>query len=346
MKSFIKKAEDFNTQIYIVITSLIGMFVHIFLAFYFFALRLDVVAWVNIFDIFLWNAAFLFAMAGRTRIASSICVFTLIFYSLVGTYLLGTGVNVQWTVLTALVPTALFFDFSKRERIYLISLILLVLNVQLFIGEFFEAPYLQNDNIFLQVFLGNIVVLAIIIELFLDMIIRSRLGEVHKKELEDFKNMSYIDPLTNLNNRRYSEVFFKRLIRDELERSYCFALLDIDDFKKINDTYGHNVGDVVLEKLGEILRENTRQTDLVCRWGGEEFLLILSTCDISSGYIALEHIRKAVEQTVVLTSGHEINFTITAGAAVWHDEGIEKTLDICDKNLYKGKKSGKNKVVI
>jgi len=333
-------------QIYIAVMALIAMFAHVILAVYFLNAGLIFVTFVNIADIFLWIVAFMFALTGKTRLASFICMFALIAYSIIATYLLGTGINVHWIALTALVPTAMYFDFSKNQRIFLLASIFLTVNIQIAISHLFPAPYPQYDNLFLEVFFSNIIILGIIIGLILNIVIRRRLAEAHAKELEDFKLMSFVDPLTKLNNRRYSEVFMDRMQRDKMERTCCFALLDIDNFKNVNDTFGHNIGDVVLAKFGEILRENVRNTDLACRWGGEEFLIVLNKCDLETGYIALENIRRTVEQAVVSVDGNDINFTITGGAAVWDDEGLEKTLDICDKNLYIGKRSGKNKIVV
>ena len=346
MKPYLKKTDNVFMQMYISAMIFIAIASHVFLAVYFLNRGLYIVAWVNVIDILLWIIAFILNKAGRTRAASFICVFTLILYSVVGTYLLGLGINLQWIVLAAILPTALFFDFTAFQKIGLLVAVFLIVNIQMIVGELFPPPFPQYGNVFLTMFFGNLVILAILIELLLNVIIHRKLAAAHEKELEDFRLMSYIDPLTMLNNRRYSDLFLERLLRDKLEKSSCFGLIDIDNFKDVNDAYGHNIGDVVLEKIGEILRDKVRSTDLVCRWGGEEFLIVLHKCDLKTGYIAFENIRKAVEQTVVSAADHEIQFTVTCGVAVWNNEGIEKTLDDCDKNLYAGKRSGKNRVII
>ena len=346
MKHYFKKTENVHVQMYISIIILVGIMVHAFLAGYFFYIGLQFVAWVNLVDILLWVIAFILNKAGKIRAASFTCVFALTFYSIAGTYLLGFGVNVQWIILAAVLPTALYLDFNIKQKIGLLAAVFLIVNLQMIIGEIFPPPFPQYDNMFLKVFFSNTIILAILIELVLNVLIHRKLAVEREKELEDFKLMSYIDPLTSINNRRFADIFFERLQRDKLEKSSCFGLMDIDNFKNINDTFGHKIGDVVLQKIGEILREKVRITDLACRWGGEEFLVVLNKCDLKAGYIAFENIRKAVEQTVILIGGHEISFTVTFGVATWDDEGIEKTLDICDKNLYTGKRSGKNKVIV
>ena len=346
LKANLRKNDNVFMQMYISAMIFIGIASHIFLAAYFFNRSLYVVAWVNVFDIFLWVIAYMLNRAGKTRVASFFCVFTLIVYSIAGTYLLGLGINLQWIVLAAVLPTALYFDFTIFQKIGLLVVVFIVVNVQMIVGELFPPPFPQYGNIFLTMFFGNVVILAILVELLLNVLINRKLAAEREKELEDVKQLSYIDSLTTLNNRRYANVYLERLRRDKLEKSSCFGLMDIDNFKSINDTYGHNVGDIALQKLGEILREKVRSTDLSCRWGGEEFLVILNNCDIRAGYTAFENIRKAVEQAVVSAGDHELKFTITCGVAVWNDEGIEKTLEDCDRNLYAGKRSGKNRVVV
>ncbi|MCS7307004.1 MAG: GGDEF domain-containing protein [Aquificaceae bacterium] len=105
------------------------------------------------------------------------------------------------------------------------------------------------------------------------------------------------DILTSLYNRWYAEDFFEKEFARMNRQSLCLSLimLDVDNFKKINDTYGHNVGDEVLRSLASIIRKSVRSSDLVARWGGEEFLVLLTDTDAQEAVSIAERIRSSVE---------------------------------------------------
>jgi len=120
---------------------------------------------------------------------------------------------------------------------------------------------------------------------------------------------------------------------------------DIDFFKKINDTYGHDCGDVALTEVAEILRTCVRDGDTVCRWGGEEFLIAIDgnkkiTMDVA------ERIRSMIEDMVVVSHGYSIKITMTFGVCESIPGlNVDKLVEIADQRLYKGKQNGKNQVV-
>ena len=127
---------------------------------------------------------------------------------------------------------------------------------------------------------------------------------------------------------------------------YWIAMIDIDDFKLINDTYGHNRGDEVLKVLADILRENGEELNL-CRWGGEEFMLLGRLTE--QGRIAKKYlmdIMEAVRKADIDMDGKKISFTITIGAAAYIEkQTLDEWINRADKNLYVGKYNGKNQLV-
>ncbi len=162
-------------------------------------------------------------------------------------------------------------------------------------------------------------------------------------------NSANRDFLTGLYNRRY---FFEHIGEyvQESEEGFVnlyLAMIDIDDFKRINDTYGHDEGDKAIVYLSEILRTNTKQNDLVARFGGEEFCLALLCEDDDTAFDVLERIRANVERFSFKTkNGEEISFTISIGAARYKSgDNIDDVLNQADMNLYEAKNSGKNRVV-
>ncbi len=159
-----------------------------------------------------------------------------------------------------------------------------------------------------------------------------------------------IDPLTGVFNRRSMEIMLiNQLSISKLANTpFSIAMIDIDDFKKVNDTYGHLVGDCVLRKLAMIIRESLRKSDFVFRYGGEEFLVLLPFTDINSAKYVLEKIRKKIEENIFNCEDTSLKITVSIGVAQYTDNilSIDTLLDEADKKLYIAKKTGKNKVII
>jgi diguanylate cyclase (GGDEF)-like protein len=130
------------------------------------------------------------------------------------------------------------------------------------------------------------------------------------------------------------------------KQPFCVLLIDIDDFKNINDTYGHIIGDQVLKHLAASVKTHVRKTDFAFRYGGEEFLVLLLNTDIENSVRIAEQIRQKVESTNFALKSGTFLITITIGAAQYKEgESIDVMLERADKNLYRGKSFGKNQVV-
>jgi len=180
-----------------------------------------------------------------------------------------------------------------------------------------------------------------------------------EKEIERLRHLAYYDELTDIYNRRgflnITGKAFKSisLRRTEIERRVGFQIpfsvifFDIDDFKKINDLHGHEVGDRVLRNIGKTLQSSLRPSDFYGRWGGEEFTIALIGADLETGRIVAEKLKSQIEQIKIITKGKKINVTASFGVAVYNKE--KKLLEIikkADQAMYKAKKQGKNRVVL
>jgi len=161
---------------------------------------------------------------------------------------------------------------------------------------------------------------------------------------------SNTDPLTGVSNRRH----FMPLLRQEIIRGHrlnhrvSLLMLDIDYFKKINDSHGHPTGDLVIRMLADICRRESRQIDVVARFGGEEFAILLPETALQEAVAVAERIRLAVENTEVKSLGNvELHFTVSIGAAEQppEDKSEENLIGIADAALYQAKTSGRNRVV-
>ena len=158
------------------------------------------------------------------------------------------------------------------------------------------------------------------------------------------------DPLTGLFNRRYLDTTMAReLARCEREgQLLILMMIDIDHFKKVNDTYGHQMGDEVLKKLAAMLIEQVRTTDVACRYGGEEFLLLLPNMSLGKALLRAEQWRSAFSATTVLLGEVLIQTTLSIGIATYPDNGksAEELISCADLAMYRAKTEGRNRVVL
>jgi two-component system cell cycle response regulator len=158
------------------------------------------------------------------------------------------------------------------------------------------------------------------------------------------------DPLTHCYNKRFfldrlpSELAFAKRHNKPLS----LALMDIDHFKKINDSHGHLAGDLVLRSLGSVLEKRLRAEDIFVRYGGEEFALVMRETPLPNALLAAERVRGIAEKTVFVYEGKKLRITLSIGVAAGPAPGIDTVEDLlkaADKNLYKAKQTGRNKVV-
>jgi len=158
------------------------------------------------------------------------------------------------------------------------------------------------------------------------------------------------DELTGLLNRRHMiEVLSQH--RKRLERSghhrFCLALLDIDHFKRINDTYGHGVGDEVLRNFAKVVQSGLRDTDVLARWGGEEFLVLLNDTSPELANVGLERARYMLAEATLVPALPELKPTFSAGLTAYNDlEALDVCIERADRALYKAKDGGRNCTVI
>ncbi len=147
------------------------------------------------------------------------------------------------------------------------------------------------------------------------------------------------DPLTGLYNRRYiSDQMENGILNRNNNKNYSVIIVDVDFFKKINDTYGHDCGDRLLNEISQCLKEATREKDLVSRWGGDEFLIILRDTELETANGIANYMKKMIDEKIIEYDGVRISVSITLGVAVnENDELFDTTLKKADMALYEGK---------
>lgn len=202
-------------------------------------------------------------------------------------------------------------------------------------------------------------ILGVIVDIDRLMQAEQELGQLNKQlsekndelkiAVEELKHLASYDPLTHLMNRRVlSEAFHRETLRSKRKnQGLGLALCDIDNFKKLNDTYGHDVGDKALVEVSEVFLHEIRGTDYVGRWGGEEFLFILPDTGVEGIMVVIERIRKAVERIEIEKGDELVRFTASFGICYWEkDFDFATMIEEADKALYQAKRTGKNKSVL
>ena len=180
-----------------------------------------------------------------------------------------------------------------------------------------------------------------------------------KEEVSRLKELAYKDELTDLYNRhgfKDESAKFINEVKGYLEnptrrenfliKSLSLVIFDIDNFKKINDTYGHQAGDEILKLVSKIIKERVRGIDIVARWGGEEIIVSLIGSNEAHAYEICDDIRKKIEEIAVKWEGKIIKFTVSGGVASFAEAGdFDNLFKKSDAALYKAKQTGKNKIV-
>ena len=237
---------------------------------------------------------------------------------------------------------------QNKQRIIALTILIIEYISLLFIGAYY--PQYEYDSPFSKGldFSISFVIIAVIVFLVTFVIkfaYEEERREVHSlnKELEA---MAIMDTLTGCYNRRYLQFEGENIIKEHKEKQISLAVLmvDIDYFKKINDTYGHAIGDEILRLVVKTFRVSLRLNDILVRYGGEEFIAILPACDRENSLLIAERIRASMASS---RHRENIRFTVSIGIAILDDnDTLDFLLDRADAKLYEAKNSGRNQVVI
>ena len=170
--------------------------------------------------------------------------------------------------------------------------------------------------------------------------------QAYQRRLEE---MATTDRLTGAANRHVFEPLFNHVVRSSSrqDKPVSLIIIDIDHFKRVNDTYGHSGGDLVLRAVADTIRAHIRDSDAICRWGGEEFMLLLDNCPIGEAAERAEAIREAVKGQPIPFGRDEIRVTLSLGVAQYHKgESLELLVNRVDTLLYRAKDQGRDRVCL
>ena len=211
----------------------------------------------------------------------------------------------------------------------------------------------SKDQILKQIRIKNSFIIGFLILFNIAFVIlaRYRLKTANQIKLEkankQLEVISRKDPLTSISNRRdiLEKINHEAIRYERNQRVFSLVMGDIDHFKLVNDKHGHDCGDDVLKKIASTIISSIRKQDIVGRWGGEEFLLLLPETNIEGGRITAEKVRRRIEQNKFTYNDNIIPITITFGVSEYsYDKGVELCIKEADTALYKGKSTGRNRV--
>lgn len=315
-----------------------------FLAGFFYICKAEFLVWFSIPTALVYVLSYVLIYKNKLYTYVMLVYFWLTFYMTVTTFCLGTNFGFQLYCLS-MIPIIFYTEYLGRKfemkpfdalpiSIVIVVFYLLSTGYSSFYGPVYEVNYVYAGVFRL---FNSLIVIS-----FLVFYSRLMLRIVRQSEdqLEDIANK---DQLTGLYNRR--SMITKLEAAYETGTVSFLAMADIDNFKHINDTYGHNAGDYVLRNVSRLMREVCPESD-IARWGGEEFLILSRIPAEPDGVALIEKLRSAIEQEEFVFEGEHIKVTITAGLSeLRKDYIIDKWIKEADDNLYYGKNHGKNMVV-
>ena len=255
-----------------------------------------------------------------------------------------TGNSIFLLLFTAPIFISLFSRNIKLSKIIFCLSVAVSLFAE-FSGWFKSSFLIVNTGIYTSTTLTYATIITLLTYLG---IILSNQAHQTKEKVNLMHNLASTDALTKLINRRE---FIKRISKEisrakRYNSSLSLALIDIDFFKNVNDTYGHNVGDTVLKEIGEMISINTREIDIAARYGGEEFALILPETTFSEAEEILERLRLMIEVHYFNMHHIPINITVSIGVGEYDitDKSVEDLCKKADDALYKAKRNGRNRI--
>ena len=225
-------------------------------------------------------------------------------------------------------------------------LIVRILTIVLLSGIKSDVEISDMNDKFLQITNISAVFISII---FISYMFSRKENEAENKLMkynDQLKKEASTDQLTGLNNRRKAREYLTRLKKEEVSTAVSVAMGDIDFFKKVNDTYGHDAGDEVLKFVAKTMVDNCRTTAFISRWGGEEFLLIFPDCNGDQAFIILERLRNKIQKETIVVGDNKIKITMTFGLTEYnYSKDEELAIKEADEKLYIGKSNGRNQMV-
>lgn len=348
--------EVIETKTKMRVLVVIAMAVHLFYMQLFVMCSVFPLVMYNLVVLSLYVLLLLAVKSEQSILVYSLTFVELVFNAIVSTLLIGWDSGFFLCII-CVVPISFYLAFStmKSKQRILLPLILTLVTYVIYVLLYRHTlqhvpPILIEENRIPVLFMANTFVVFFLIGVVSFNFIIEMLDSTNAllTKNENLGHAANVDPLTGLLNRRGMETHLEETMNMAKMKGALFSVImgDIDNFKRINDTYSHECGDRALIHVADIMKSAIRAGDVVCRWGGEEFLILIQ----GNGDVARmigERIRQTIENHSFMYKEDEIRFTMTFGVSAY-EPGFAMTTIIkqADDKLYEGKTSGKNKVVL
>jgi diguanylate cyclase len=339
------KALQTNYRSYLVINTIgyLGITVHLALIPLFFFLGLKFLSFFNLFSAFMWITGWRVNRLGNHDLAIMLMMSEVILHTLFVVPIVGWHAGFQYYLFGA-IPFSLFNNNFDSRAIILVSIGLCITFLTLDIITH-DAPH----NLALSASLMRIIDDINIVISFTAVGLISYYFRLASISLErELAKLANTDSLTGLYNRRRMQEILEeqKTFSSRSGSDFTLIFVDIDHFKKFNDTYGHCCGDYILCEVASFMRNQLRQGDALARWGGEEFLIMLPNTDIKGARTIAEKIRKEIAGKRFHLADQDFSVTMTFGLSQHEDNAsIDDSLKRADDALYKGKEAGRNLVM-
>ncbi|WP_299197130.1 GGDEF domain-containing protein [uncultured Amphritea sp.] len=348
IKPLLQKQEssaqsDYHRLQVILFIAPMAALLHFLLIPFFYFTGVEILAWLNVISVLIW--AYGIRLSNRNRINLAIQLFCceVLIHSVVATYYLGADSGFQY-YLWSMSALAVMDTSSSRWRVFITAIMLVLVFALLNVGLVRPVLAFPFSEYLLYMKLINMLVSGIL-SILAVMIMRG----LHLSQQAELKMLADRDSLTGLFNRRQGGVLLEQAYAHALrtKQPLTVVMADIDRFKQINDSYGHAVGDVVLCQIADLLHSSIRKSDVLIRWGGEEFLLLFQDASAKAAENLLDNVNHRLELLCSEDSMPETVVTLSFGIAQWHsDESMDQTIMRADNALYLSKQRGRNRITL
>jgi diguanylate cyclase (GGDEF)-like protein len=313
-------------------------------------LNISILCWFNVFSLIVFGIALYLNRNAHHNIALWLGYIEVNLHSSLAIWLLGWFTGFYYYIF-AIGPVLFIKPNHGKALKFLLSSVPVLLLVFLYYHSLGHRPvYMIDPEIAHGLHMGNMIatiaLVAYLAHFYSKGVAKSE--RQLQKLSQAYEELATYDSLTKLLNRHA----MTQSIEDEVSRlrrdgsGFVLALGDIDDFKQINDRFGHQIGDMLLMEFARRMKQRLRRHDVIGRWGGEEFLILLSGVTLAEAEPVLNDLREALAEPVHI-KGLTHAVTVTFGASQYSDEkGIDRTIQAADKAMYEGKNQGKNRVVL
>ena len=274
-------------------------------------------------------------------------------YSILATHYIGTACGTCFLLLSV-IPIVIYFGchlFQDAMRWLVVAMLAVTFTIFIILQTAYSdaVPVFELSGVSRQIlfiFSAFAMVFSVVfynmIYIYASEVEYDNLAQINRQ----LSNVAQADALTSLLNRRGFLPMVESLMKDDRPRHFCIAFCDLDDFKRVNDSYGHDAGDEVLKHLTKLIMKDLNDCD-ICRWGGEEIVILMRDCDILTARERTERIRKRVESNPTMFYSHRISVTVTIGLEENKDKykTADEIIKAADERMYYGKQHGKNVVI-